>query len=245
MSKYFLRLNEMKKASCLAYCGYVRYTHGELIFFARPKAVLPLSLGKRMAMEMMDPDPLVQFETWFEEAKVSELTLPEAVALATATRDGQPSVRMVLVKQYDRDGFVFFTNRESRKADELAANPRAALVYHWKSLGRQVRIEGSVEPVSDDVSKAYFDSRPRRSRLSAWASPQSKAISDREFLENRMAELARKYPGDDVPLPPFWGGYRVIPEQFEFWISIEDRLHDRFLYVRQSDGEWTHALLAP
>ena len=198
-----------------------------------------------MAMEMMDPDPLVQFETWFEEAKVSELTLPEAVALATATRDGQPSVRMVLVKQYDQDGFVFFTNRESRKADELAANPRAALVYHWKSLGRQVRIEGSVEPVSDDVSKAYFDSRPRRSRLSAWASPQSKAISDREFLENRMAELARKYPGDDVPLPPFWGGYRVIPEQFEFWISIEDRLHDRFLYVRQSDGEWTHALLAP
>ncbi len=214
-------------------------------YLTRPKAVLPLSLGKRMAMEMMDPDPLVQFETWFEEAKVSELTLPEAVALATATRDGQPSVRMVLVKQYDRDGFVFFTNRESRKADELAANPRAALVYHWKSLGRQVRIEGSVEPVSDDVSKAYFDSRPRRSRLSAWASPQSKAISDREFLENRMAELARKYPGDDVPLPPFWGGYRVIPEQFEFWISIEDRLHDRFLYVRQSDGEWTHALLAP
>ena len=235
----------MKKASCLAYCGYVRYIHGELIFLTRPKAVLPLSLGKCMAMEMMDPDPLVQFETWFEEAKVSELTLPEAVALATATRDGQPSVRMVLVKQYDRDGFVFFTNRESRKADELAANPRTALVYHWKSLGRQVRIEGSVEPVSDDVSKAYFDSRPRRSRLSAWASPQSKAISDREFLENRMAELARKYPGDDVPLPPFWGGYRVIPEQFEFWISIEDRLHDRFLYVRQSDGEWTHALLAP
>ena len=140
---------------------------------------------------------------------------------------------------------MFFTNRESRKADELAANPRAALVYHWKSLGRQVRIEGSVEPVSDDVSKAYFDSRPRRSRLSAWASPQSKAISDRGFLENRMAELARKYPGDDVPLPPFWGGYRVIPEQFEFWISIEDRLHDRFLYVRQGDGEWTHALLAP
>ena len=214
-------------------------------FFNSSATVLPLSLGKCMGMEMMDPDPLVQFETWFEEAKVSELTLPEAVALATATRDGQPSVRMVLVKQYDQDGFVFFTNRESRKADELAANPHAALVYHWKSLGRQVRIEGSVEPVSDDVSKAYFDSRPRRSRLSAWASPQSKTISDREFLENRMAELARKYPGDDVPLPPFWGGYRVIPEQFEFWISIEDRLHDRFLYVRQSDGEWTHALLAP
>ena len=223
-----------------------------------------------MAMEMMNPDPLVQFETWFEEAKVSEATLPDAVALATATRDGRPSVRMVLVKQYDRDGFVFFTNRESRKADELAANPRAALAYHWKSLGRQVRIEGKIEPVSDDVSKAYFDSRPRGSRLSAWASPQSEEIPDREFLENRVAELARKYPGDAVPLPPFWGGYRVIPERFEFWISREDRLHDRFLYVRRDDderqtseaitgaltadrflyvrrgdGEWTCALLAP
>ena len=196
-------------------------------------------------METMNPDPLVQFETWFEEAKVSELTLPEAVALATATRDGRPSVRMVLVKRYDRNGFVFFTNRESRKADELAANPRAALVYHWKSLGRQVRIEGNVESVSDDLSKAYFDSRPRGSRLSAWASPQSEKISAREFLEGRVAELARKYPDDDVPLPSFWGGYRVVPEQFEFWISREDRLHDRFLYVRQGDGRWKRSLLAP
>ncbi len=193
----------------------------------------------------MNPDPFVQFDMWFEEAKASELTLPEAVALATATSDGRPSVRMVLVKQCDQDGFVFFTNRESRKVDELAENPRAALLYHWKSLGRQVRIEGTVEAVPDEVSRAYFDSRPRGSRLSAWASPQSKKIPDRGFLEDRVAELSRKYPGDDVPLPHFWGGYRVIPDQFEFWVNRDDRLHDRFLYVWQGDGAWKRALLAP
>ena len=193
----------------------------------------------------MNSDPFVQFDMWFEEAKASELTLPEAVALATATSDGRPSVRMVLVKQCDQDGFVFFTNRESRKVDELAENPRAALLFHWKSLGRQVRIEGTVEAVSDEVSRAYFDSRPRGSRLSAWASPQSKKIPDRAFLEDRVAELDRKYPEDDVPLPDFWGGYRVIPDQFEFWVNRDDRLHDRFLYVRQGDGAWKRALLAP
>ena len=193
----------------------------------------------------MNPDPFVQFEMWFEEARASEPTLPEAVALATATRDGQPSVRMVLVKQCDRDGFVFFTNLESRKADELAENPRAALLFHWKSLIRQVRIEGRVEAVSDEVSKAYFDSRPRGSRLSAWASPQSEAIPDRAFLEDRVAELDRKYPEDDMPLPHFWGGYRVVPDRFEFWVNRDDRLHDRFLYVRQGDGAWQRALLAP
>ena len=193
----------------------------------------------------MNPDPFVQFDMWFEEAKASELTLPEAVALATATSDGRPSVRMVLVKQCGQDGFVFFTNLESRKVDELAQNPRAALLFHWKSLGRQVRIEGTVEAVSDEVSRAYFDSRPRGSRLSAWASPQSKKIPDRAFLEDRVAELDRKYPEDDVPLPDFWGGYRVIPDQFEFWVNRDDRLHDRFLYVRQGDGAWKRALLAP
>ncbi len=193
----------------------------------------------------MNPDPFVQFNMWFEEARASESILPEAVALATATSDGRPSVRMVLVKQCDRGGFVFFTNLESRKADELAENPRAALLFHWKSLGRQVRIEGRVEAVSDEVSRAYFDSRPRGSRLSAWASPQSEAIPDRAFLEDRVTELDRKYLGEDVPLPDFWGGYRVIPDQFEFWVNRDDRLHDRFLYVRQGDGAWKRALLAP
>ena len=193
----------------------------------------------------MNTDPYVQFETWYEEAKPLEPTLPEAVALATATADGRPAVRMVLVRQYDQDGFVFFTNRESRKADELGENPRAALLYHWKSLNRQIRIEGTVEPVSDEESKAYFDSRPRGSRLSAWASPQSEEIPDRAFLENHVAELEGEYPGDDVPLPPFWGGYRVVPDLFEFWVSRDDRLHDRFLYVRKDGGKWKQSLLAP
>ena len=193
----------------------------------------------------MNTNPFVQFEMWFEEAKISELTLPEAVALATATSEGQPSVRMVLVKQYDRNGFVFFTNRESRKAEELGENPRAALLYHWKSLSRQVRIEGKVEAVSDEVSKAYFDSRPRGSRLSAWVSPQSEKIPDRAFLESRVAELNQKYPEDDIPLPNFWGGYRVIPDRFEFWVNRDDRLHDRFLYIWQDSGKWTRSLLAP
>lgn len=195
-------------------------------------------------MNDMNTDPFVQFETWYEEAKALEPTLPEAATLATATADGRPAARMVLVRQFDGDGFVFFTNRESRKADELAENPRAALLYHWKSSNRQVRIEGKVEPVSDAVSKAYFDSRPRGSQLSAWASPQSEEVPNRAFLENRVAELEGEYP-NEVPLPPFWGGYRVVPNQFEFWISQDDRLHDRFVYSLADDGAWRQSLLAP
>lgn len=193
----------------------------------------------------MNTDPFVQFATWYEEARTSEPTLPDAAALATATAEGMPAVRMVLVRQFDENGFVFFTNKESRKANELAENPKAALLYHWKSLNRQLRIEGSIEPVSDEESKAYFDGRPRGSRLSAWASPQSEEVASRAYLVDRVAELERKYLGDDIPLPPFWGGYRVIPERFEFWISQDDRLHDRFLYVKQSDGSWAQSLLAP
>ena len=193
----------------------------------------------------MNTDPFVQFETWYAEAKASEPGLPDAAALATATTDGQPSVRMVLVRQVDEDGFVFFTNKESRKSGDLATNPRAALLYHWKSLNRQLRIEGRVESVSDEASKAYFDGRPRGSRLSAWASPQSDEVPNRAFLQDQVAELESKYPGDDIPLPSFWGGYRVIPDRFEFWISQDDRLHDRFLYVRQDNGSWRQSLLAP
>ncbi|MBT3603388.1 MAG: pyridoxamine 5'-phosphate oxidase [Candidatus Latescibacteria bacterium] len=192
----------------------------------------------------MNPNPFTQFETWFAEAKASEPTLAEAVALATATKDGLPSVRMVLLKQVAETGFVFFTNLESRKADELAENPNAALLFHWKSLGRQLRIEGQVEQVSDADAKAYFDSRPKASRLSAWASPQSKEVPDRTFLEERVAKLEAEYVDDDVPLPKFWGGYRVIPERFEFWINRDDRLHDRFVYDRAGDG-WGITTLGP
>lgn len=193
----------------------------------------------------MHINPFVQFEAWYEEAKAAEPTLPDAVVLASATADGVPAVRMVLVRQYDENGFVFFTNRESRKSSEMDANPKAALLYHWKSLNRQIRIEGKVEVVSEAESKAYFDSRPRGSRLSAWASPQSEEIPNRDFLVDRVAELEQQYPDDNIPLPDFWGGYRVIPERFEFWISRDDRLHDRFLYVQQDDGSWRQSMLGP
>lgn len=192
----------------------------------------------------MNSNPFTQFETWFAEARASEPTLAEAVALATATKDGRPSVRMVLLKQVAETGFIFFTNLESRKAEELGENPHAALLFHWKSLGRQVRIEGEVEQVSEADAKAYFESRPKASRLSAWASPQSKRVPDRTFLEERVAALEKKYVDDGVPLPSFWGGYRVIPEQFEFWVNRDDRLHDRFVYDRDGDG-WSITMLGP
>jgi pyridoxamine 5'-phosphate oxidase len=192
----------------------------------------------------MNPNPFTQFETWFAEAYQSEPKLANAVALATATKDGRPSVRMVLLKQVAETGFVFFTNLESRKADELAENPHAALLFHWKSLGRQVRIEGQAEQVSEADAKAYFDSRPKASRISAWASPQSKVVPNRAFLEDRVAALEKEYVGEDVPLPAFWGGYRVIPERFEFWIDREDRLHDRFVYEKDGSG-WGMTMLGP
>lgn len=192
----------------------------------------------------MNPNPFTQFASWFTEARASEPTLAEAVCLATATKSGRPSVRMVLLKQVGEAGFVFYTNLESRKADELTENPQAALLFHWKSLGRQVRIEGQVERVSEADAKAYFDSRPKASRLSAWASPQSKVVPNRTFLVDRVAKLEKQYSGEDVPLPAFWGGYRVIPGQFEFWINRDDRLHDRFVYTKEGDG-WDMTMLGP
>lgn len=194
---------------------------------------------------VMHSNPIVQFQIWFDEAQQLEPTLPEAVALATANADGRPSVRMVLLKSFDGDGFVFYTNLESRKANELDENPYAALLFHWKSLGRQVRIEGRVERISDAMTQTYFDTRPRKSRLGAWASPQSAEIPSRAFLENRVAELEAQYAGGDVPLPPFWGGYCVVPDRLEFWVNRDDRLHDRFFYALQSDGTWQQTLLAP
>ena len=164
--------------------------------------------------------------------------VPEAMALATATPDGRPSARMVLLKEADERGFAFFTNRESRKGGELAANPRAALLFHWRPLGRQVRVEGRVEPISDEESEAYFDTRPLPSRLAAWASPQSRPLTDRAELERLYAEAAARFPGEQVPLPPHWGGYRVVPDAYEFWQHGDDRLHDRIRYERDGDA-WT------
>ena len=193
----------------------------------------------------VDPDPVSQFTTWFDEAKSAGVSQPEAVALATATSDGAPSVRMVLIKRADDQGFVFFTNYDSRKGGELAANPRAALLFHWEPFGRQVRIEGAVEETPRTESEAYAHSRPRGSQLSALASPQSRTIENREVLERRVAELSERYADSDVPLPERWGGFRLTPETFEFWQHRNNRLHDRLRYARGADGNWRIERLAP
>ena len=190
------------------------------------------------------PDPLRQFEAWFEEARLAGLRAPEAAALATATPDGRPSVRMVLVKAFDARGFVFYTGTESRKGRELRANPHAALLFHWDALGRQVRIEGGVEPLTRGEAEEYFVTRPRASRLSAWASPQSAVIEDRSWLERRVDEAAVRFEGAEVPLPEAWGGFRLAPSSYELWQHREDRLHDRLRYVRDG-ARWRLERLGP
>jgi len=191
-----------------------------------------------------DPDPIEQFRGWFEEALAAELHEPNAMTLATATPGGSPSARMVLLKGFDERGFVFYTNYEGRKAEELEANPRAALVLYWGELRRQVRVEGGVSRLPDAESDAYFAGRPRGSQLGAWASEQSRPVSDRGVLEQRLRELEANYEGHAVPRPPFWGGYRVEPETIEFWQGRENRLHDRLVY-RRSDGQWRRERLQP
>jgi pyridoxamine 5'-phosphate oxidase len=191
-----------------------------------------------------DPDPLRQFESWFADAGAAEVREPEAAAVATATALGAPSVRMVLCRAFDERGFVFFTNYTSRKGRELAANPRAALLFHWDPVGRQVRIEGTVERVSAEESAAYARSRPRGSQLSALASPQSQTVANREELERSVARLDGSYPNGELPLPSDWGGYRLIPETFEFWQQRSDRLHDR-LHYRHGEAGWVLERLAP
>ena len=188
-------------------------------------------------------DPLRQFEAWFAEAGGSERA-PEAMAVATTTPAGRPSVRMVLMKQFDQRGFVFYTNYESRKAEELLANPHAALLFHWESLGRQVRIEGPAERLGAEESAVYIRSRPRGSQLSALASPQSRPVESRQELERLVAELAALNKEGDLPLPEHWGGIRVSPERYEFWQHRNDRLHDRLVYTSDRDG-WAITRLAP
>jgi pyridoxamine 5'-phosphate oxidase len=193
----------------------------------------------------VDPDPFAQFAGWFEEAAGAGMRAPEAAAVATAAADGSPSVRMVLVKQADENGFVFYSNFESRKGRELADNPRAALLFHWDLLGRQVRIEGRVVRMTPGESAAYVRSRPRGSQLSALASPQSRTVDSRELLEQRVDELTAAYEGAELPLPDTWGGFAVLPESFEFWQHRDDRLHDRLHYTLQPDRHWQLERLAP
>lgn len=189
-------------------------------------------------------DPFALFDTWFAEARASEPNDSNAMALATVDAAGQPSARMVLLKGHGPDGFVFYTNRESRKAGELATVPKAALLFHWKSLRRQVRIEGAVTLASDAESDAYFASRSRDSQLGAWASDQSRPLDTRATFEARYEAARARFEGQDVPRPPHWGGYRVTPERIEFWRDREHRLHERRVFTRLGDG-WSEGLLYP
>ncbi len=190
------------------------------------------------------PDPFAQFRTWFAEAERAEPNDPNAMALATASPEGRPSVRMVLLKEWDARGFVFYTNTESRKGGELNANPHAALLFHWKSLRRQVRIEGAVERVSDAEADVYYASRARLSRIGAWASEQSRPLPGRGALLKRVAKYEATYLGDQIPRPPFWTGFRVVPARLEFWQDMPFRLHDRTVFARAGEG-WDVVKLYP
>jgi pyridoxamine 5'-phosphate oxidase len=192
----------------------------------------------------LDPDPAVQFRRWFELAQAEDVFEPEAVALATATADGTPSVRMVLMKGFDERGLTFFTNYGSRKGGELDGNPRAALLFYWPEQGRQVRIEGPVERVGRDETEAYAHNRARGSQLSALASPQSRPVPGREWLEQRVAELEAEHPGE-LPVREDWGGFRVRPEAWEFWQHRSSRLHDRFRFEPEAGGGWSRQRLGP
>lgn len=202
--------------------------------------------SKGLEQNDLHPDPIGQFNIWFREALEKGIKEPNAMTLATCSPDGKPSARIVLLKDVKSTGFTFFTNYESRKAQELAANPYAALVFLWLGLERQVRIEGRVEKVSAAESEAYFQSRPKGSQTGAWASPQSKVIESRAILEARVQHLNQQYENvEKLPLPNFWGGYLVKPEMIEFWQGRTSRLHDRFRYTLQADETWKMERLAP
>jgi pyridoxamine 5'-phosphate oxidase len=208
-------------------------------FFTAGKGVLG-----GLSEEAAGDDPLALFHTWFQEAEGSGVYLPESMALGTATPDGKPSVRLVLLKGYGEDGFVFFTNYDSRKAAELEANPEATLVFHWAILQRQIRLEGTVQRITEEESEAYFHSRPRGSQIGAWASKQSEPLGDRRELEKRVKEFQTEFKKGPIPLPPFWGGYRLNPRSVEFRQGRADRLHDRIRFTRDGVG-WARLRLYP
>lgn len=200
--------------------------------------------GVGLSERDLHPDPVVQFARWLEDAERAGIVFPEAMALATADSDGRPAVRTVLLKGLDPRGFAFFTNHDSRKGRHLAQNPNAALAFLWKKLDRQVCITGTATRLSDEESEAYFRTRPREARLGAWASKQSSPVGSREELDAAFRDAAERFPGQDVPLPPHWGGYRLSPDTIEFWKGREHRLHDRFRYTREGGG-WRIERLYP
>jgi len=201
--------------------------------------------GKGLRRGDLDPDPIKQFGNWFTAAIEVGIRDVNAMSLATAGRDARPSVRIVLLKGFDQDGFVFFTNYESEKGKQLEANPCAALAFYWIELDRQIRVTGKVKKTSRKESQTYFHSRPVGSQLSAWASRQTEVIDARRVLDARMAEMTERFAGKPVPLPPHWGGYRLKPDRIEFWQGRPNRLHDRFRYTRQTDDSWLIERLAP
>ena len=202
--------------------------------------------GSPFDEQAVDTDPIAQFRRWFDDAQHAGALQPDVMIVATTTPTGDPSARAVLLRGFDERGFCFYTSYASRKGRELEANPRAAVVFHWPEVARQVRVTGHVERVSTVESEAYWVARPRESRISAWASEQSEPIASRDELDRRASEVAARFGDGDVPLPPFWGGYRVVPEEMEFWQHRDDRLHDRFAYSRRDPGlRWTVARLQP
>ncbi len=218
----------------------------QVSLLAKVRAILTLGQGVAKGIPRLnaEDDPIALFGRWYEDAHRAGVFQANAMSVATCTQDGRPSVRVLLLKGFDARGFVFYTNYESRKARELLENPRVALVFYWNTLERQIRIEGQVERLSEQESYAYFRTRPRGSRIGAWASNQSAELESRETLEQRVREYREKFKGDDVPLPPFWGGYRAMPHRIEFWQGRLDRLHDRLSYTREGDS-WKVMRLYP
>ncbi|EXJ16332.1 pyridoxamine 5'-phosphate oxidase [Imhoffiella purpurea] len=212
---------------------------------ANPETLRQELMGHGLSRSELDPNPFLQFQGWYELAIGTDLPEPNALTLCTVDASGQPSARTVLLKLYDERGFVFFTNYESRKSQEIQGNPKVAMLFPWVALARQVQISGRAERISTAESLAYFSTRARGSQIGAWSSPQSRVIGSRSLLEAKVAEMARKFAKGEIPLPDFWGGYRVVPESIEFWQGRDSRLHDRFVYRRNADGGWRIDRLAP
>jgi len=210
-----------------------------------PAAFRARAMAEGLQRSQLDPDPIMQFERWYQQALEARLPEANALSLASVAADGQPSLRTVLLKLYDADGFVFFTNYASRKAREMDANNRVALLFPWVALARQVSITGRAERIPTAESLRYFMTRPRGSQIGAWSSPQSQVITSRSLLEQKVAEIKRRFGDAQVPLPDFWGGYRVVPDSIEFWQGRDNRLHDRFRYRREREGGWRIERLAP